>query len=153
MRQVDEWVSAGETWRRIPCKIWPASLNVQGYGKAKYKGQCINAHRREYLLHHGSIPFGFEVMHRCHNSACYEIKHLEAGTHQENMSDSSLAGRLGRKMTGEDNPNSKLNEQDVSNILDLYFEGNMTQTAISKTYKVSSVLVSQIVRGVRWTHV
>lgn len=153
MNQIDEWVSAGESWRSVPCKIWTKSLNSQGYGKVWYEGHCINAHRREYLLHYGSIPEDFVVMHRCHNRPCYEIKHLEVGTQQENTSDAALIGMLGRDTTGERNPNSKLNEQDVCNILDLFYEGEMSKITISSIYSVSSQLIGQIVRGKRWSHI
>lgn len=153
MDQIDEWVSAGETWRSVPCKIWPNSLNTQGYGKVRFNGQLVGAHKREYVLNYGEVPFGFEVMHRCHNRPCYEIRHLELGTHQENMQDAGALGSLSRDNIGAKNPNSKLNEQDVCTILDLFYEGEMSRKTISNIYNVSSELIGQIIRGVRWTHV
>lgn len=34
---------------------------------------------------HGTIPDGMELDHRCNNTSCYRLDHLELVSHRENM--------------------------------------------------------------------
>jgi hypothetical protein len=50
---------------------------------------------------------------------------------------------------GEDNPNSKLTKNDVSNIRDLMTAGH-TQVSIARAYGVHESTISLIKKGKRW---
>jgi len=48
------------------CWLWTASL-AAGYGQFYDGTRSINAHRFSWVLHHGKIPDGLFVLHRCDN--------------------------------------------------------------------------------------
>ena len=54
------------------------------------------------------------------------------------------------KYNGKNNPNSKLTEQQVLEILDLYYNKKETQVDISKKYNVTNITISVICRGETW---
>ena len=62
------------------CVIW-LGASSRGYG---YFGK-MPAHRWIYQHHHGVIPKGLEIDHRCRNRGCVEASHLEAVTREENV--------------------------------------------------------------------
>ncbi|RWI46820.1 MAG: HNH endonuclease [Mesorhizobium sp.] len=76
-----------------PCKLWPGAIGSRGYGVTWHDGKTVSAHRREYEKHHGPIPKGMVVRHKCDNPPCYEITHLELGTHHQNSMDMVERGR------------------------------------------------------------
>lgn len=63
--------------------------------------------------------------------------------------------KIGEAQRGADNHASKLTEEQVVEIKKELFskEKSRTQTAIAKEYGVSSVIISQIKTGKRWSHV
>ena len=76
------------------CWEWTGADNGVGYGKfypTTNKG--VYAHRYSYERHRGPIPEGLELDHLCQNPACVNPEHLEAVTHQVNMSRSKAASK------------------------------------------------------------
>lgn len=54
-------------------------LNPDGYFRKKNpkKGKNEMYHRTVWEEHHGEIPEGFEVDHKCRNRACCNVEHLQ----------------------------------------------------------------------------
>src|SRR3954463_5248397 len=92
------------------CWLWTAGVMSNGYG-AHYEGsRQISAHRYSWKLHHGVIPSGLHVLHKCDTQLCVNPSHLFVGTNADNVAD---ARRKGRFPTGGRHPSSKLTEEDV----------------------------------------
>lgn len=90
------------------CWLWTGDKSDKGYGKlefcvggsrtlkpskSKVRSCVIRAHRLSYLLHHGEIPFGLKVLHKCDMPACIRPSHLFLGTERSNFVDSVRKGR------------------------------------------------------------
>ena len=83
---IEKWIE------RIPfsgCWIWMGGLKKNGYAVS---GKHI-AHRLSYEAFKGAIPKGLELDHLCRVPCCVNPWHLEAVTHQENMSRGAFAKR------------------------------------------------------------
>jgi len=136
------------------CWEWTAYKNKGGYGCVCVDGKQQKAHRVSYILHHGSIPNGLHVLHRCDNPKCVNPKHLFLGTHADNMADKARKGRAripGKK--GTDNGTSKLMDADIINIRAIYKHTRATQSKLADIYSVSQTIISDIVNLKSWRHV
>lgn len=69
------------------CWIWlgPVGQRRSNYGKGKYRGTNILAHRFSYEAHRGPIPDGYEPDHLCRVTVCVNPQHMELVTSYENF--------------------------------------------------------------------
>lgn len=74
---------------RVPfCTCWlfvdAGRENRNGYGRLRWNGKELMAHRLSYEAHVGPIPDGLLLDHTCRNRCCINPQHLEPVTVQVN---------------------------------------------------------------------
>lgn len=69
------------------CHEYQGSINNRGYGKFRWEGKQVLAHRASYERKNGSIPEGKLICHTCDNRKCINPNHLYAGTYGDNARD------------------------------------------------------------------
>lgn len=144
-------------WNKVDksgdCWKWTAGLFSNGYGAFKLDGKLRKAHRVSYEMHHGPIPEGLLVLHKCDNPKCVNPDHLFLGTHKTNAEDRQNKGRgtcgiHGNQVKGENHYGAKLTVPQVKKIRSL--EGKMTMEKIANIYGVSRHNVWAIIRRRKW---
>ncbi len=159
-------VAAQRFWEQVEksadpdgCWLWTGTvLKKTGYGQIRVNGRKQAAHRFSYELRNGPIPAGQMVCHSCESNyktgdityrRCVRPEHLRADTQQGNSRDMV---RSGRGAHGTRNPNAKLTEEIVREIRQRHASG-ISQAMLAQEYGLKSGTISEIVRGLRWSHV
>lgn len=78
------------------CWEWQGHITSKGYGVLRHRATSplqIRAHRVSYEFHHGPIPEGMNVLHKCDNRRCCNPHHLFLGTQPDNVADMVAKGR------------------------------------------------------------
>lgn len=79
------------------CLMYMGYRGTSGYGRIACgpKGRRGEArtHQVVWKHHHGPIPEGHVVRHKCDNPPCINIEHLETGTPADNTQDMMDRGR------------------------------------------------------------
>lgn len=65
----------------------------RAYAPVNIEGFIIDAHRLVWALHHGELPKGLQVAHKCDNPPCCNLDHLFLATPRENYEDMVRKGR------------------------------------------------------------
>lgn len=136
------------------CWLWGGTISNRGYARMTIYGKTQNVHRIVWCVCHGRtfIPLGMCVCHKCDNPECVNANHLFLGTRSENMKDMVAKGRHGGpppRMTGPDNPSSKLSWNKVAQIRRRSLHGE-TQQSIADRFNVSQACINDIVRWRSW---
>jgi hypothetical protein len=66
------------------CWSWKGNIDTSGYGRIRFRGQGIFAHRLFWVASRGPIPPGLVIDHLCRNKACVNPTHLECVSRGEN---------------------------------------------------------------------
>ena len=131
------------------CHLWTAHTNQKGYGRFKYLGRMVQAHR--YAAGMLDWPPEIQTRHICNVPACVNPEHLTFGSNADNMRDRNEAGRQARQK-GVDHGMSKLTEEQVIEIRRRYADGGVTQQELGDEFGVNQTVISKIVRRERWSH-
>ena len=127
------------------CWEWSGFINAKGYGVFRHKSLSVNSHRVSYIIFNGSIEDDLYVLHKCDNRKCFNPKHLFKGTQDDNMKDMVNKGRSAKlDRIGELNPNSKLSNDQVKEIINMYKE--ISAIKISKIFNVSRTQIHRIIK-------
>lgn len=90
-RLLENVVIVGECWVFTGFKL------PNGYGRIGQskdgERKVLLAHRASWESHHGPIPGGMMVLHKCDNPPCVNPSHLFLGTGSDNMQDMLAKGR------------------------------------------------------------
>lgn len=144
-------------WEKVEraegCWLWMGAHGLHGHGQI-YIGSVTNltsAHRISWLLHHGPIPDGLSVLHRCDNPPCVNPEHLFLGTQKDNMQDAIEKGRFKflAPRRGPSNNKAKLTWTQVADIRSAYI-GGVTLSQLSRDYSMARATLRRIVRGDGW---
>lgn len=132
------------------CWIWMGSIRGTNspYGQFMVSSVRMGAHRYSWTIHHGKIPDGLNVLHKCDNPICVNPAHLFIGTHGDNVRDKVLKNR---QCYGERNGRSILTESQVREIRRRYKYG--TARTLAAEFNVSKSAIHMIVKGRNWKHI
>ncbi len=144
-------------WRKVdirgPDDCWiykPAARTQGGYGASFYGDTHTTAQRIAYVLARGPFPKSLHVLHRCDRRDCVNPRHLYVGSPQGNSSDMVAKGRSTKGLaraavTGERNPNTKLSDDQIEEIIRL--GPTYTQRELARMFEVSKSQIGNILRA------
>lgn len=128
------------------CLRWPYGVTRDGYGRVRYEGRQIGAHRLACIMAHGPQPSRLhEAAHSCGNATCVNPRHLRWATPVENTSDKYQHGTI---RLGERHSLTRLKEADVIEIHRL--RGQLTLRQIAARFGVSPATIGMIHTGRNW---
>jgi hypothetical protein len=129
------------------CIKWIRYKNPAGYGQLRVENVAWLAHRYVYTQLHGNIPPGLVIMHTCDNPACVNPRHLQLGTHGQNVRDKEAKGRGN---AGERNGQAKLSQDEITRIRDLHATGEYSFAELGRIYEVHRSCIFKIVNKLHW---
>lgn len=142
-RSLARLVQRGNSMLPVKEKLLKPSIS-DGYPTYSFskdgKPKPMKAHIAVMLAFVGPRPAGMDVCHKDGVRSNSHLSNLRYGSRRENMGDAILHGTL----AGENNGNSKLTGQDVSDILRRYAE---FEEKIAAEYKVTSGTIRNIKMG------
>jgi hypothetical protein len=149
---------ADRFWAKVDksgdCWIWTAyrenGSGMFGLKSADGVHKPQTAHRTSWILHHGPIPKGMEIIRTCRNLACVRPEHLAIGDRKRTGMNRVNLAKTNR---GERSGASKLTEENVRDIRHRYAAGGITLAMLGAEYGVSAPSIHDIVRMVTWIHV
>lgn len=131
------------------CILWTGAKNSRtGYGRLRYDGGRMLAHRVAYTLKFGPIPEGMQVLHKCDNPYCVAPDHLFLGTNADNVADKVSKGRQARNF-GEKHPSAKFTED----VIRVIRADNRLHKVIAREYGCCRSTISYIKAKKLWPHV
>ena len=147
------------------CWEWTSAIGGSGYGAFHMGRKCYGAHRVSLALSEVNISEGLVVMHECDNRKCVNPSHLFSGTCAENARDASIRMRMksGNNHYSRTRPQklprgvnhgmSKLNEEKVRDIRELYAAGGVTHHKLAEKFGITATNVYCVINRKTWKHV
>lgn len=133
------------------CWIWMKHLNPDGYGMIRVKDKMYRAHRASYeIFKDKEIDSTKMICHVCCVKSCINPYHLVEGTAQDNANHEILANRTSLDSR---NPNRKLLDKDVLEIIDKYKNKNYSTKQLGEEYNVTPKSICRILNGKGWKHI
>jgi len=147
----------GQIKRLIGWKCWKERILKQHNTREhKWLSLCKNNIHKKYYVHRLILstficpcPEGMEGCHNDGNPSNNFVGNLRWDTHKNNEKDKIKHGTM---LCGSKMKQSKLNEQDVINIINRYIDGEYG-TDIAKDYNMSFGKIYKILRQESWKHV
>ena len=134
------------------CWLWTAFRNRKGYGMIGSGAGHILAHRASWEIHHGPVPPGGVVCHRCDTPPCVNPSHLFVGTQRDNIADMVAKGRQrGDHRPGSACPTATLTESQAAEVKRRALAGEK-QRALAAEFSIKQATVSNIKTGRTWGH-
>lgn len=134
------------------CQLWLGMCHRGGYGYLQDRtpaGQInLMAHRASWECHHGPIPPGLCVCHKCDVPCCINPGHLFLGTRTDNNKDRDAKGRT-VLVRGEQHGRHMLTVESVR----LIRADTRRQSAIAEDHGITRSAVSAIKIRRTWRHV
>ncbi len=128
------------------CINWPHSFNSNGYGQINICGSPAIVPRVILARSLGRpLSDGELTRHKCDNRKCINPRHIEVGSHLDNVRDMDSRGRRVTVWL-------KLNEGDVVKIRERLAAGE-TMQAIARSFSVRPSTIAKIRDGKTWKHV
>jgi len=125
-------------------ECWISRATPSGiYARLTMGGKQILAHVASYIIHHGPVPEGKKVCHKCDTPRCVRPDHIEAKTNSQNMMDMVARGRH-KLLLGPKNNFSKLTDEQVIEIR----RSAKTTRDLAKEYSVTFQCVWRIRKGI-----
>lgn len=145
------WSKVSLTANQDLCWEWNKFTDKDGYGLFQINKKAIRANRFAYLITKKELPDDMMVCHTCDNPKCVNPSHLFLGTAKDNIQD---CVKKGRKFisAGELCGTSKLKEDDVKKIFELWKSGLYTKTGLAKMFNLAQPHVSRIINGNSWKY-
>lgn len=134
------------------CWLWKGSKHKEGYGRWRFAGKFISAHRYSFILHYGEIPSSVLVCHTCDNPPCCNPDHLFLGTKKDNADDRDRKGRNINRL-GDEHGNSKLTAHSVRIIRSSYRPFIVTSKMLARRFGVSQACIKFVLARRNWRHI
>ena len=137
------------------CIEWQRTRR-NGYGTIRIGRRQRVASRVSWEIHHGPIPDGLVVRHKCDNPPCVNPDHLEVGTAADNNRDARERKRSNAPKPpirwGETNHNAKLTAEKIRKIREAGAAG-LKHHIIARKYGATRSNVQRIIARKAWAHV
>ena len=106
------------------CHIWVKAKTKDGYGKLRFNGKTMRAHRLSFQFNNPNVDIeGCVIMHTCDTPACINPAHLERGSQLDNVVDMIRKGRQA-VLRGDLSPHMKVPKIVRDEIRSLYAFGS-----------------------------